>query len=43
MSISIEEAATKANVSTATIRNWIKTGYLSMISKGQVNYKNILN
>jgi len=37
MSLSIEEAATKANVSTATIRNWIKTGYLSMISKGQVD------
>lgn len=35
--ISIKEAASKANVSTATIRNWIKTGYLSMISKGQVD------
>lgn len=37
LSLSIEEAATKANVSTATIRNWIKTGYLSVISKGQVD------
>lgn len=36
-SLSIEEAATKANVSTATIRNWIRTGYLSMISKGHVD------
>jgi site-specific DNA-methyltransferase (adenine-specific) len=37
LSLTIEEAATKANVSTATIRNWIKTGYLSMISKGHVD------
>jgi site-specific DNA-methyltransferase (adenine-specific) len=37
ISLSIAEAATKANVSTATIRNWIKTGYLSLISKGKVD------
>lgn len=37
MSLSIDEAASKANVSTATIRNWIKTGYLSLISKSAVD------
>lgn len=37
MSLSIEEAAKKANVSTASIRNWVKTGYLSQISKGKVD------
>lgn len=36
-SLSIEEAANKASVSTATIRNWIKTGYLLLIAKGKVD------
>jgi len=35
-SITIEEAAIKAGVSTATIRNWIKTKYLSKAGKGSV-------
>lgn len=33
----IEEAAKVANVSIATIRNWIKTGYLRQIQKGFVS------
>ena len=32
----IEEASKIANVSTATIRNWIKTGYLAPSVKGRV-------
>jgi site-specific DNA-methyltransferase (adenine-specific) len=35
-SLSIEESAGRAGVSTATIRNWIKTGYLLSIGKGRV-------
>ncbi|GHV35936.1 hypothetical protein FACS1894178_6500 [Bacteroidia bacterium] len=27
--LSVEKTAKKADVSTATIRNWIKTGYLA--------------
>ncbi|WP_448528340.1 TaqI-like C-terminal specificity domain-containing protein [Raineya sp.] len=34
--LTIEQAAKKANVSTATIRNWIKTGYLIQNNKGLV-------
>ena len=37
LSLSIEGAAAKAHVSSATIRNWIKTGYLSQTSRGQVD------
>ncbi len=37
-SLSIQEAATIANVSTTTVRNWIRTGYLSLISKGSVDF-----
>lgn len=37
MGLSIDESASKANVTTATIRNWIKTGYLSLISKSAVD------
>jgi site-specific DNA-methyltransferase (adenine-specific) len=36
-SITIEEAAIRAGVSTATIRNWIKTKYLSKVGKGSVS------
>lgn len=36
LTLSIEEAADEANVSTATIRNWIKTGYLSLLAKRQI-------
>lgn len=35
--ISIKEAAKRAKVSTATIRNWIKTKYLSGVGKGFVS------
>jgi site-specific DNA-methyltransferase (adenine-specific) len=35
--ITIEQAAKTANVSTATIRNWIKTGYLFQSGKGIVS------
>lgn len=34
--ITIDEAADKINVSSATIRNWLKTGYLKQIKKGIV-------
>jgi site-specific DNA-methyltransferase (adenine-specific) len=34
--LSIERAAITANVSTATIRNWIKTGYLTQSSKSVI-------
>ena len=35
--LTIEQAAKNANVSTATIRNWIKTGYLFQSGKGIVS------
>ncbi|TAE66989.1 MAG: methyltransferase domain-containing protein [Bacteroidetes bacterium] len=35
----IEQASKNANVSTATIRNWIKTGYLEVSSKGIITQK----
>lgn len=34
--ISIQESANRAGVSTATIRNWIKTGYLTQSGRGQI-------
>jgi site-specific DNA-methyltransferase (adenine-specific) len=34
--LTIEQAARTASVSTATIRNWIKTGYLVQLSKGSI-------
>ncbi|MFA7446543.1 MAG: TaqI-like C-terminal specificity domain-containing protein [Flavobacteriaceae bacterium] len=34
--ITIEQAAKTANVSTATIRNWVKTRYLTTLGKGLV-------
>jgi len=37
LSLSIEEAAERANVSSATIRNWLKTNYLHQIAKGRVD------
>lgn len=33
----IEEAALHAGVSTATIRNWVKTGYLESVGKGLIS------
>lgn len=41
--ISIDEAAISAKVSTATIRNWIKTGYLNIESKGFVGRDALTN
>lgn len=35
--LTIESASQKANVSSATIRNWIKTGYLKQNSSGNVD------
>lgn len=35
--VSIESAAQRVNVSTATVRNWIKTGYLKAGSNGGVD------
>lgn len=43
MTLSIEEAASIAKVSTTTIRNWIKTGYLSIISKGRIDLDSFNN
>ncbi|UOQ99592.1 N-6 DNA methylase [Hymenobacter sp. 5317J-9] len=37
LGLTIEQAAKTANVSSATIRNWIKTGYLIPLSKGVVS------
>lgn len=35
--ISVTEAAERANVSSATVRNWIKTGYLTQLNKGSID------
>lgn len=40
-SITIEDAARRAGVSTATIRNWIKTKYLSKVGKGSVSLESL--
>ena len=40
---SIEESAKILGVSGATIRNWIKTGYLKVVSKGQVSRDSLEN
>lgn len=37
----IEEAALSAGVSTATIRNWIKTGYLDSTGRGLVSVESL--
>lgn len=34
--ISIDESARRLRVSTATIRNWLKTGYLTSAGRGQI-------
>ncbi|MDX1903535.1 MAG: N-6 DNA methylase, partial [Thermonemataceae bacterium] len=39
--LTIEQAAKTANVSTATIRNWIKTGYLLQLSKGIISQESL--
>jgi site-specific DNA-methyltransferase (adenine-specific) len=35
--VSIDEAAATARVSSATIRNWVKTGYLPLEKKGHID------
>lgn len=40
---SIEDSAKILGVSTATVRNWIKTGYLDVVSKGQVSKDSVEN
>jgi site-specific DNA-methyltransferase (adenine-specific) len=40
-SMTIDQAAKSVNVSTATIRNWIKTGYLVQTAKGQVSHESL--
>lgn len=42
-SFSIEDSAKILGVSGATIRNWIKTGYLKVVSKGQVSKDSVEN
>lgn len=39
--VTIEQAAKIANVSTATIRNWIKTGYLIQSAKGVISQESL--
>lgn len=39
--VTIEQAAKTANVSTATIRNWIKTGYLTQSGKGVISQESL--
>ena len=41
--ISIEQAAKTANVSTATIRNWVKTKYLTTYGKGLITQDSLGN
>lgn len=41
--ITIEQAAKTANVSTATIRNWIKTQYLTASGKGLITQNSLDN
>lgn len=40
---SIEDSAQILGVSGATIRNWIKTGYLEVVSKGQISRDSVEN
>lgn len=40
---SIEDSAKILGVSGATVRNWIKTGYLEVVSKGQVSRDSVEN
>ncbi|MBM9519118.1 N-6 DNA methylase [Desulforhopalus vacuolatus] len=39
--ITIEESANRLGVSTATIRNWVKTKYLEQVGKGRVTLESI--
>jgi len=39
--VTIEQAAKTANVSTATIRNWIKTGYLIQSGRGVISQESL--
>ncbi|MCZ2132178.1 MAG: N-6 DNA methylase [Bacteroidetes bacterium] len=39
--VTIEQAAKTVNVSTATIRNWIKTGYLIQSGKGLISQESL--
>lgn len=41
--VSIEDSAKILGVSGATVRNWIKTGYLKVASKGQVSRDSVEN
>lgn len=41
--LSIEDSAKILGVSGATVRNWIKTGYLEAVSKGQISRDSVEN
>lgn len=41
--LTIDQAAKEAMVSTATIRNWLKTGYLIQSGKGLVSHESLKN
>jgi site-specific DNA-methyltransferase (adenine-specific) len=41
--ITIDQAAKVANVSTATIRNWIKTGYLTLCRQGLISHESLVD
>jgi site-specific DNA-methyltransferase (adenine-specific) len=40
-SLTVEEAATRLGVSSATIRNWLKTDYLKPAGRGRVDIRSI--
>ncbi len=42
-SLTVEETATKLGVSSATIRNWLKTDYLKPAGRGRVDIRSITN
>ncbi len=39
--VSLDDAANQLNVSVASIRNWIKTGYLEQIGKSVISLKTL--
>lgn len=39
--IAIEESASRLGVSTATIRNWVKTKYLEQVGKGRITLESL--
>jgi len=40
--VSIDDSAQRLGVSTATIRNWLKTGYLKLAGRGQIEEESLV-